>query len=236
MLGCLSEFSSCLPSSTRLSLSATTVAGILVCHRSWTLCALTVNSSAACLALLAYFHDFSLRRSWPCFATSRLFCVCGASLSFFVRLTRSPPSVLCRVVRVARRWTTPTDLQVFLVDNSIHSIVACANYYGLFSLDEIETESQVHICLSACWHWMRMVASLLLFVFPTGERSGTQERFRFASIGMHRIPCRCGSRCKVRIRFLFLFTAAQRFGERCFIECISTTYMAKAMAASKKRK
>ncbi|CAN0227873.1 unnamed protein product, partial [Hapterophycus canaliculatus] len=32
--------------------------------------------------------------------------------------------------------------KVFLVDNSIHSVVACANYYGLFSLDEIEAESQ----------------------------------------------------------------------------------------------
>lgn len=32
--------------------------------------------------------------------------------------------------------------QVFLVDNSIHSTVTCANYYGLFSLDEIEAESQ----------------------------------------------------------------------------------------------
>ena len=28
------------------------------------------------------------------------------------------------------------------MDNSIHSVVACANYYGLFSLDEIEAESQ----------------------------------------------------------------------------------------------
>lgn len=33
--------------------------------------------------------------------------------------------------------------QVFLVDNSIHSVVRCANYYGLFSLDEIEAESKV---------------------------------------------------------------------------------------------
>ncbi|CAM9874970.1 unnamed protein product, partial [Ectocarpus fasciculatus] len=34
------------------------------------------------------------------------------------------------------------NVEVFLVDNSIHSVVACANYYGLFSLDEIEAESQ----------------------------------------------------------------------------------------------
>lgn len=36
-------------------------------------------------------------------------------------------------------------MQVFLVDNSIHSVVACANYYGLFSLDEIEAESKVSV-------------------------------------------------------------------------------------------
>eukprot|EP00752_Nemacystus_decipiens_P003044 g2821.t1 len=36
----------------------------------------------------------------------------------------------------------PINVEVFLVDNSIHSVVACANYYGLFSLDEIEAESQ----------------------------------------------------------------------------------------------
>ena len=28
------------------------------------------------------------------------------------------------------------------MDNSIHSVVSCANYYGLFSLDEIEAESK----------------------------------------------------------------------------------------------
>lgn len=43
-------------------------------------------------------------------------------------------------------------LQVFLVDNSIHSIVACANYYGLFSLDEIEVESQVSVFLWLLLH------------------------------------------------------------------------------------
>ena len=37
----------------------------------------------------------------------------------------------------------PCHFQVFLVDNSIHSVVRCANYYGLFSLDEIEAESKV---------------------------------------------------------------------------------------------
>ncbi|CAM9813581.1 unnamed protein product [Discosporangium mesarthrocarpum] len=36
----------------------------------------------------------------------------------------------------------PINIEVFLVDNNIHSVVACANYYGLYSLDEIESASQ----------------------------------------------------------------------------------------------
>ncbi|CAM9738343.1 unnamed protein product [Choristocarpus tenellus] len=36
----------------------------------------------------------------------------------------------------------PINIEVFLVDNNIHSVVACANYYGLFSLEEIESASQ----------------------------------------------------------------------------------------------
>lgn len=39
--------------------------------------------------------------------------------------------------------------KVFRLDNSIHSVVKCANYYGLFSLDEIEAESQV--CSEYAW-------------------------------------------------------------------------------------
>lgn len=48
----------------------------------------------------------------------------------------------CVSVRPSVR-PAPIREKVFLVDNSIHSVVACANYYGLFSLDEIEAESQV---------------------------------------------------------------------------------------------
>ena len=39
------------------------------------------------------------------------------------------------------------------MDKSIHSVVACANNYGLFSLDEIEAESkargQAHACIGS---------------------------------------------------------------------------------------
>ncbi|CAM9521272.1 unnamed protein product [Pylaiella littoralis] len=36
----------------------------------------------------------------------------------------------------------PISVEVFPMDKSIHSVVKCANYYGLFSLEEIEAESK----------------------------------------------------------------------------------------------
>ncbi|CAM9819345.1 unnamed protein product [Scytosiphon promiscuus] len=49
----------------------------------------------------------------------------------------------------------PINVEVFLVDNSIHSVVACANYYGLFNLEEIEAESQ-SFAVSPPQAWLRL--------------------------------------------------------------------------------